>query len=181
MANKFTRNITCTNLGGNKLNQNDKAIEPFATNVQNDLLSDGTDVYVRQAKNENPESEDKYFCLTDGIKGVKSTIGNNIGVIVDNKNEIRIDPKLVTKEQAESGSNNHGIMTPQRTKQAIEHQVPSLVKEHETPTEIVSNSDELTVTKTSKNNFELEVEIPEPDIDIISEKGNLTVTREGNV
>ena len=57
MAKKFVRNITNTKLEGA-----DK--EPLFTNVQNDILSDGKDAYIR--------NRNEYFPLTKSITDIKS-------------------------------------------------------------------------------------------------------------
>lgn len=57
MAKRFTRNITDTVLTG-------KNQEPLNTNIQNDLLSDDTHVYVRNGN--------KYDCLTNSITNITS-------------------------------------------------------------------------------------------------------------
>src|SRR5699024_3137587 len=158
MARKFVRNITGTNLGGNKLNENNEKVEPFDTNVQNDILNDDEDIYIRQVRSE--KVEDNYHCLTDNLKEVNTT-NNIIGTSDTDKNTVQIDPKISTKDEAEKGEANGKIMTPKRTKEAIEKQVPPLVKKHETPTEIQSLSDELKIEKTSKNNFNMELELSE--------------------
>src|SRR5699024_4809335 len=158
MARKFVRNITGTNLGGNKLNENNEKVEPFDTNVQNDILNDDEDIYIRQVRSE--KVEDNYHCLTDNLKEVNTT-NNIIGISDTDKNTVQIDPKISTKDEAEKGETNGKIMTPKRTKEAIEKQVPPLVKKHETPTEIQSLSDELKIEKTSKNNFDMKLELSE--------------------
>lgn len=158
MARKFVRNITGTNLGGNKLNENNEKVEPFDTNVQNDILNDDEDIYIRQVRSE--KVEDNYHCLTDNLKEVNTT-NNIIGTSDTDKNTVQIDPKISTKDEAEKGEANGKIMTPKRTKEAIEKQVPPLVKEHETPTEIQSLSDELKIEKTSKNNFDMKLDLSE--------------------
>lgn len=57
MAKKFIRNITNTKLeGANK--------EPLFTNVQNDILSDGVNAYIR--------NRNEYFPLTKSITDIKS-------------------------------------------------------------------------------------------------------------
>src|SRR5699024_5849658 len=158
MARKFVRNITGTNLGGNKLSENNEKVEPFDTNVQNDILNDDEDIYIRQVRSE--KVEDNYHCLTDNLKEVNTT-NNIIGTSDTDKNTVQIDPKISTKDEAEKGEANGKIMTPKRTKEAIDKQVPPLVKKHETPTEIQSLSDELKIEKTSKNNFDMKLELSE--------------------
>lgn len=72
MARRFTRNITDTVLKGDKK-------EPLNTNVQNDILSDGEDVAIRN-KNE-------YHILTDNIKEVTSS---DLTITKTGKNSINI-------------------------------------------------------------------------------------------
>src|SRR5699024_12690048 len=91
MARKFVRNITGTNLGGSKLNKNEDKIEPFDTNVQNDILNDDEDIFIRQEKSD--KVDDGYICLTDNIKNITS--GNDVTEVEHtDKNEMHI----VTKE-----------------------------------------------------------------------------------
>lgn len=74
MAKKFVRNITNTKLeGANK--------EPLFTNIQNDILSDNENVYIRN-KNE-------YFPLTKSILDIKSP--NQSIKIRKTKNTVYID------------------------------------------------------------------------------------------
>src|SRR5699024_10078409 len=157
MARKFVRNITGTNLGGNKLSENNEKVEPFDTNVQNDILNDD-EIYTRQVRSK--KVEDNYHCLTDNLKEVNTT-NNIIGTSDTDKNTVQIDPKISTKDEAEKGEANGKIMTPKRTKEAIDKQVPPLVKKHETTTEIQNLSDELKIEKTSKNNFDMKLELSE--------------------
>src|SRR5699024_989402 len=126
--------------------------------VQNDILNDDEDIYIRQVRSE--KVEDNYHCLTDNLKEVNTT-NNIIGTSDTDKNTVQIDPKISTKDEAEKGEANGKIMTPKRTKEAIDKQVPPLVKKHETPTEIQSLSDELKIEKTSKNNFDMKLELSE--------------------
>lgn len=58
MAKKFVRNITNTKLTGENK-------EPLYTNVQNDILSDDTDIYIR--------NQDTYFPLTKSILAITSS------------------------------------------------------------------------------------------------------------
>lgn len=58
MAKKFVRNITNTKLTGENK-------EPLYTNVQNDILSDDTDIYIR--------NQDTYFPLTKSILDITSS------------------------------------------------------------------------------------------------------------
>ena len=74
MSRKFVRNITGTNLGGSKLNKNEDKIEPFDTNVQNDILNDDEDIFIRQEKSD--KVDDGYICLTDNSKNITS--GNDV-------------------------------------------------------------------------------------------------------
>lgn len=143
MSKEFVRNIKNTKIKG-------EVKEPFFTNTQNDLLSDDEDVAVR--------NNSEYHLLTDNIK----TISSNNGVIgvTNNKNDAVIKPNVATDEEAKDGKSTNRIMTPKRTKEAINEQVPTLVTEHETPTEITSNSEHLKVEKKSKNNFEIDLELP---------------------
>src|SRR5699024_10902546 len=145
MARKFVINITGTNLGGNKLSENNEKVETFDTNVQNDILNDDEDIYIRQVRSE--KVEDKYYCLRDNLKEVNKN-NNIISNIYTDKKTVQIDTKISTKNEAEKGEENGKIMTPKRTKEAIDKQVPPLVKKHETPTEIQSLSDELKIEKT---------------------------------
>lgn len=184
MARKFVRNITGTNLGGSKLNKNEDKIEPFDTNVQNDILNDDEDIFIRQEKSD--KVDDGYICLTDNIKNITS--GNDVTEVEHtDKNEIHIETKetIITskpdlikvdkkgtnnyelevpkadKNEAEKGTSNSKSMTPLQTKNAIEYNnvnvIPDLVKEHETETEIKSKNKKLKVNKVSKNNFEVDL------------------------
>lgn len=167
MSKKFVRNVTGTNL-----REENGKVEPFDTNVQNDLLSDETDVYVRQEKSEKINSQ--YHCLTDSVKEV---ISNSDLVTTDNfehgesdqeeKGKSYINVNKATKQQSEQGTSNSSVMTPLQTKYAIDYNnenvIPSLVKEHETPTKITSKSDNLTVNETGKNEFELDMTFKERD------------------
>lgn len=63
MARKFVRNITGSKLIGSKK-------EPLHTNVQNDILSDEHDVYIR--------NKNDYHCLTNDIKKIVSANDNLI-------------------------------------------------------------------------------------------------------
>lgn len=76
MAKKFVRNITNSKLRGNNK-------EPLDTNVQNDLLSDEEDAFIRN-KNE-------YHCLTDNIKSISITDNDLIKVNTTGKNTRRLD------------------------------------------------------------------------------------------
>lgn len=58
MAKKFVRNITNTKLTGDNK-------EPLYTNVQNDILSDDKDIYIR--------NQDEYFPLTKSILSITSS------------------------------------------------------------------------------------------------------------
>lgn len=82
MARKFVRNITGTKLRGKK-----NEIEPLYTNLQNDLLSDDEDVFIRNI--------DEYHCITDNIKEVNVDSGNI--QVVNNKNDtvIKHTPTVV--------------------------------------------------------------------------------------
>src|SRR5699024_6244593 len=184
MARKFVRNITGTNLGGSKLNKNEDKIEPFDTNVQNDILNDDEDIFIRQEKSD--KVDDGYICLTDNIKNITS--GNDVTevehtdknemhietkeTIITSKNDLLKVDKLSTnnyelevpkadKNEAEKGTSNSKSMTPLQTKNAIEYNnvnvIPDLVKEHETETEIKSKNKKLKVDKVSKNNFEVDL------------------------
>lgn len=85
MARKFVRNITGTKLKGENK-------EPLKTNMQNDLLSDDEDVYVR--------NKDEYHCLTDNLKEL-TTSTPSIVTIKNGKNSSNIDVKE-TKIESES-------------------------------------------------------------------------------
>lgn len=85
MARKFVRNITGTKLKGENK-------EPLKTNMQNDLLSDDEDVYVR--------NKDDYHCLTDNLKDL-TTSTPSIVTIKNGKNSSNIDVKE-TKLESES-------------------------------------------------------------------------------
>lgn len=183
MGRKFVRNITGTELTG-------KNVEPFDTNVQNDLLSDDQDVYVRQVRSNI--IKDQYHCLTDNVKSIETEsdlmeIENyKKGDKQEKKNKSTISLNKATKNDAEKGTSNSHIMTPLQTKNAIEYNnknvIPSLVKEHETPTEIKSLDDRLTVKKTSKNNFELELDLPENEnIDIEAIRQEIKESRAENI
>lgn len=158
MSRKFVRNVTGTKLKGEK-------IEPFDTNVQNDLLSDETDVYVRQERSK--DIEDKYHCLTDDVKEV---ISNSDLISTENfehgeseqedKNKSYINVNKSNKTESEKMESNSHVMTPLQTGYAIEKNnrdvIPDLVKQHETPTEIESKSERIDVKKVKKNEFELD-------------------------
>ena len=184
MSRKFVRNITGTNLGGSKLNKNEDKIEPFDTNVQNDILNDNEDIFIRQEKSDKVDNG--YICLTDNIKNITS--GNDVTEVEHtDKNEMHIETKetIITskpdlikvdkkgtnnyelevpkadKNEAEKGVSNSKSMTPLQTKNAIEYNnvnvIPDLVKENETETEIKSKNKKLKVNKVSKNNFEVDL------------------------
>lgn len=80
MAKKFVRNITNSKLRG-------MSKEPLDTNVQNDLLSDEEDAFIRN-KNE-------YHCLTDNIKSISITDNDYIKVKTTGKNTRRIDVNVL--------------------------------------------------------------------------------------
>lgn len=76
MAKKIVRNITNTIVRGSKA-------EPFKTNVQNDLLNDDEDVFVR--------NRDHYHAITDDIKKIHIPAKNDlISVEVIDKNNVRL-------------------------------------------------------------------------------------------
>lgn len=85
MARKFVRNITGTKLRG-------KNKEPLKTNIQNDILSDEEDAYIR--------NKDEYHCLTDNLKDL-TTSTPSIVTIKNGKNSSNIDVKE-TKIESES-------------------------------------------------------------------------------
>src|SRR5699024_12532360 len=84
-----------------------------------------------------------------------------IGTIDTKKKTLKIETKNSTKDEAEKGEAKGKIMTTKRTKEDIDKKVPPIVKKHETPTEIQSLSDELKIEKTSKNNFDMKLELSE--------------------
>lgn len=143
MSKKFVRNITGSKLRGDK-------VEPLHTNVQNDLLSDEEDVFVRNKK--------EYHALTDNLKTEEFKAGSFLGIRDKSKNGLTIIGNGTSKEVAELGSDVDSIMNPLNVHQAINKLTPDLVKEHETPTEIISKNNKLKVEKTTKNNFELDLE-----------------------
>ena len=85
MSRRFTRNIKDT----------DFKKEPLYTNQQNDLLSDGTDVAVR--------NNDEYHLLTDNIKTITSANTGLLRVQSTGKNSRKLVPndKILTKDDPE--------------------------------------------------------------------------------
>lgn len=113
MARKFVRNITGTKCKGS-------VKEPLATNVQNDILSDEEDVFIRNKK--------EYHCLTDNLKThLLGTDNAYVSVRKTSKNGTNISGINATQRDAEKGLDVETIMNPLRVKQAIDKQVPSLV------------------------------------------------------
>ena len=82
MSRRFTRNIKDT----------DFKKEPLYTNQQNDLLSDGTDVAVR--------NNDEYHLLTDNIKSITSANTELLRVQSTGKNSRKLVPndKILTSD-----------------------------------------------------------------------------------
>lgn len=156
MSKKFVRNITNTKLKGDNK-------EPLYTNIQNDILSDDEDVYVRNQK--------EYHCLTDNIKEVKTTndvievektgknevtltgkkteiesLNNTMNVVELETNKFTLENKIASKEVAETGVNNEQLMTPLRTHEAITKNIDDI--------ELYSlNTDYLEIEKIDTGNY----------------------------
>lgn len=82
MASRFTRNIRDTRVDSTQWKQDE--MEPLNTNEQNDLLSDGENVYVRNKK--------KYEPLTKGIINLESEDDHIISVERPDKNTAILKP-----------------------------------------------------------------------------------------
>lgn len=86
MSSEFVRNIHHTKLRG-------KTTEPLDTNIQNDILSDENNAYIR---NEDPKAPYEHYVLltgsleTDQLKSGKSDI---LAIQKDNKHGVTLKPK----------------------------------------------------------------------------------------
>lgn len=86
MSSEFVRNIHHTKLRG-------KTTEPLDTNIQNDILSDENNAYIR---NEDPNYPSEHYVLltgsleTDQLKSGESDI---LAVQKDNKHGVTLKPK----------------------------------------------------------------------------------------
>lgn len=197
MSRKFVRNITGTNL-----RENGQPTEPLDTNVQNDLLSDGEDVFVR--------NKDDYHPITDDIKTITVPIesGNDsIKVEKTDKNTAKLIGQMidvssenegltVTVDKVENGDNRElnfslelnetSIASSDETKLEVQKTgfntfrlIPKTTGDGEVPeVSITSANDNLVVTKNAENDFTLEVvdqsSIP---VTINSDNPALTVTK----
>lgn len=93
MAKKFVRNITNTKLTGDNK-------EPLYTNVQNDILSDDKDIYIR--------NQDTYFPLTKSILNITSS-DNSVKI---NRKNNTVD--LTGVISGEGGADLEGYLTEDR-------------------------------------------------------------------
>lgn len=137
MSREFVRNIKNTVLKGDKK-------EPLKTNIQNDLLSDKEDVYVR--------NQDEYHCLTDNIKEIVSP---NITVNQINKNKV----ELISRGEGGEAPDLSDYAKKEDVTKEIQESLPPEVK-------LLSTNDKLTIEKNGVNDFTLTLTIDEKEIDL---------------
>lgn len=147
MAYKFTRNITDTKIKGD-------VQEPLQTNVQNDLLSDGEDVAIR--------NKDEYHLLTDNLKTVTSP-DELLTVTETGKNSIQLQVKEVELTNGNEdtltidkiGLNEYELTV------AVQEDIdlPAVQLESLTP-------ETLTIEEVSTNNFTLSVPEQQGELDV---------------
>lgn len=137
MSREFVRNIKNTVLKG-------KNKEPLHTNIQNDLLSDKEDVYVRNQK--------EYHCLTDNIKEIVSP---NIKINKINKNKV----ELISMGEGGEGVDLSDYAKKEDVTKEIQESLPPEVK-------LLSTNDKLTIEKNGVNDFTLTLSIDDKEIDL---------------
>lgn len=86
MSKEFVRTIKNTRIKGD-------IVEPFYTNVQNDILNDDENIYIRKEKSE--KVPDKYHCLTDNIKTITVPKNNDVIEVKKTSKNVR---QLIAKE-----------------------------------------------------------------------------------
>ena len=139
MAKKFVRNITHTNLRAK-----DEPNEPLYTNVQNDLLSDEHDAFIR---NEDANQPDEHYVLLTGnveTDRVDSSDSDILSVEKHDKHGLTFHPKHV-----KIGSTDKKILDFTEDK-------PHEFKAHPKHTKITTKNDELKVSEDKPLEFEID-------------------------
>lgn len=139
MAKKFVRNITHTNLRAK-----DKPNEPLYTNVQNDLLSDEHDAFIR---NEDANQPDEHYVLLTGnveTDRVDSSDSDILSVEKHDKHGLTFHPKHV-----KIASTDKDILDFTEDK-------PHEFKAHPKHTKITTKNDELKVSEDKPLEFEID-------------------------
>ena len=139
MAKKFVRNITHTNLRAK-----DKPNEPLYTNVQNDLLSDEHDAFIR---NEDANQPDEHYVLLTGnveTDRVDSSDSDILSVEKHDKHGLTFHPKHV-----KIGSTDKNILDFTEDK-------PHEFTAHPKHTKITTKNDELKVSEDKPLEFEID-------------------------
>lgn len=154
MAEKFVRNITHTNLRAK-----DKPNEPLYTNVQNDLLSDEHDAFIR---NEDANQPDEHYVLLTGnveTDRVDSSDSDILSVEKHDKHGLTFHPKHV-----KIGSTDKDILDFTEDK-------PHEFKAHPKHTKITTKNDELKVSEDKPLEFEID------DTQVKTNKDNIETNR----
>lgn len=139
MAKKFVRNITHTNLRAK-----DKPNEPLYTNVQNDLLSDEHDAFIR---NEDADQPDEHYVLLTGnveTDRVDSSDSDILSVEKHDKHGLTFHPKHV-----KIGSTDKDILDFTEDK-------PHEFTAHPKHTKITTKNGELKVSEDKPLEFEID-------------------------
>lgn len=139
MAKKFVRNITHTNLRAK-----DKPNEPLYTNVQNDLLSDEHDAFIR---NEDANQPDEHYVLLTGnveTDRVDSSDSDILSVEKHDKHGLTFHPKHVKID-----STDKDILDFTEDK-------PHEFTAHPKHTKITTKNDELKVSEDKPLEFEID-------------------------
>jgi len=167
MAKKFVRNITNTKLEGA-----DK--EPLFTNLQNDILSDDKNAYIR--------NQDEYFPITKSILDIKSPNGsikirkykNTVSIDTSQSEEIKnlSKPKTITVtrplKKSETGTEITLSLDPAITEKIEKIKEPKQIEikppltKTETATSITLDLDPATKEKIGKFKDPKKIEVSKP-------------------